>query len=63
MRVISINEQTPGKKRLATARKYGGTQVGGTVVLTQSCVSAMHVPNALMFELIKTVWHHFLKQR
>ena len=55
-----FNQRTNARQEAVSHCAYGGTQVGGTPALTQSCVSVMHVPNALMFEFIKTVWLHSL---
>ena len=56
-----FNQRTNAKQEAVSHCAYGGTQVGGTPALTQSCVSVMHVPNALMFKIYKDCLTSFLK--
>ena len=56
-----FNQRTNAKQEAVSHCAYGSTQVGGTPALTQSCVSVIHVPNALMFKIDKDYLASFLK--
>ena len=56
-----FNQRTNARQEAVSRCAYGGTQVGGSPALTQSCVSVMHVPNALMFKIYKDCLTSFLK--
>ena len=56
-----FNQRTNARQEAVSHCAYGGTQVGGSPALTQSCVSVMHVPNALLFKIYKDCLTSFLK--